>query len=141
MTGVQACALPIFEGAIALAQERLKRLDEVAEATRLFFEEVGEYDPAGLIPKKGNPVETLGVLKATLEALQILDDWSLEAIEARLRTLAEELGVKAGAVLWPLRFAVTGKEASPGAFECVHVLGKQRVLTRIEKAITKLEAG
>lgn len=130
-----------IEGAVALAQERLKRLDEVAEATRFFFEEIGEYDSAGLIPKKGTPEETLAVLKATLKALQILDDWSLAAIEARLRALAEELGVKAGAVLWPLRFAVTGKAASPGAFECVHVLGKQRVLARIEKAIARLEAG
>jgi glutamyl-tRNA synthetase len=56
-----------------------------------------------------------------------------------LRGVIERQGWKSGLVLWPIRAALTGREASPGAFEALAVLGKERSLARLERALAKLE--
>jgi glutamyl-tRNA synthetase len=52
-----------------------------------------------------------------------------------LRGLVDSLGLKAGQVFMPIRVAVSGRTATPGLFETLHVIGKDRVLSRMEKAI------
>jgi len=123
--------------ALKLVQERLKRLDEAAELVRFCFE-APAYDALALVPKKGTPEDTLRVLEATRRALAEAEDFSEEALETTLRALAEKLGVKAGAVLWPLRYALTGRKASPGAFEVASALGKERTLERLAHAVEQL---
>jgi glutamyl-tRNA synthetase len=61
-------------------------------------------------------------------------------VEARLRALAEERGLKAGQLFMPIRVAITGRDKSPGLFETMRVLGNERVRTRLAAAIEKLRA-
>ena len=65
------------------------------------------------------------------------DNFVKNNLEKILRDLMEREGIKAGELLWPLRVALTGLKCSPGPFEVGEVLGKEKVLRRIEFAISK----
>ena len=60
---------------------------------------------------------------------------NLELLESDLRAIAEEKSVSAAKIIHPLRMALTGKTASPGIFEIISILGKEKVIRRIEKVI------
>jgi len=126
---------------VPLIQERINTLSEAATYADFFFLDELEYDASLLIGKKMTPESTLVALKAAQEKLSSLDVWDHDSLEGILRPLAEELDLKAGQLFGPLRAACTGRTASPGLFETMAVLGKQRCLKRILSAIAKLEKG
>jgi glutamyl-tRNA synthetase len=68
-------------------------------------------------------------------------DWSEEALEAALRGLAEERGLAAGKLIHPVRLAVTGRNASPGLFEVVALLGRERTIARLRRLLDRLSSG
>ena len=72
-----------------------------------------------------------GVLKAVADRLEALPDWNLEAIEAAVRGAIEDLGVKSGDVIHPVRAAVTGRTVGAGLFETIQVLGRERSVKRL----------
>ncbi len=124
---------------IPLIQERISTLKEVALYADFFF--IGdelEYDTSLLIPKKMDAGSTLKALRAAQERLPSLEAWDHDSLEGLLRLLAEELGLKTGQMFSPLRVACTGRTASPGLFETMTVLGKEKCLNRIEIAINRL---
>ncbi len=125
--------------ATALVQERMKSLKEAPELLDFFFREP-EYEKELLIPKKSDVETTKKALIKCREVLNELQVWEHDALEATLRKAATEIGLKAGQILWPLRSALTGKSASPGAFEVTLVLGKEVVLKRLDKALEKLSS-
>jgi len=59
-------------------------------------------------------------------------------LESVVRSIASELGVKAAKLIHPLRVAVSGKRVGPGLFELLEVLGKERVINRIERTLAML---
>jgi len=63
-----------------------------------------------------------------------------EQLEAALRELGDELGLKAGQLFMPIRVAATGRTASPGLFETLRVIGTERCLLRLDLAIEQLRA-
>ena len=69
-----------------------------------------------------------------------LPAWTLEALEAATRSLATETGVKAGDVITPARVALTGRKAAPGIFEVMWLLGRDRVVARLEAAAERWRA-
>jgi len=80
-------------------------------------------------------VQALKIAKQRLEPSEAFDEESLEAI---LRPLAEELGLKTGQLFGVLRVAVTGLTAAPPLFQTMSVLGKERCLKRVETALDRL---
>lgn len=124
--------------AVALVQERMKKLADVPELTDFFFKKP-DY-PADLLITKGADKET--TKKALEESYQVLskeDDFSHDSVEALLRALASKLEIPAGRILWPIRVAMSGKPASPGTFELLNFFGKEESLVRIKKAIDMLK--
>ncbi len=109
--------------------------------TAFFFAE-GElaYDAALLVPKKGTPEVTRGLLEAAGETLAGLSLWETRQIEPALRGLAEERDVKVAELFTPIRVAVTGSTASPPLFETLAVLGPERTLSRVATAIDRLRS-
>ena len=80
------------------------------------------------------------VLKKVLPVLEKNDDYSNDSLYELLKNFAADEGYKNGQVMWPLRTAVSGKAMTPGgATQLMEILGKDRSLERIRKAIEKLE--
>jgi glutamyl-tRNA synthetase len=96
------------------------------------------YDPAELIPQKGDKPMALTVL---LTAREILAEavFSHAGLETALRGGAEQLKIKAGQMFQPIRVAVCGRKNAPPLFETLEVLGRETCLERITKAIEMLQ--
>ena len=124
--------------AAATLQTRSRTLVEMAEGAEFYCREQVEYDPKAASKfLTASVLEPLRQLRGELAAAPFDHD-SLSALFERL---AAGLGVKLGAVAQPVRVALTGKTISPGLFEIMAVLGRERVLARIDAAIGHIEAG
>ncbi|MBE6954581.1 MAG: glutamate--tRNA ligase [Ruminococcaceae bacterium] len=124
----------------ALLQPRCEVLTDIPERVD-FFDAVPEYDNELYTHKKmkTNPENSLTSLQTMLPALEALQTWDNDSLYACLIALCEQLGVKNGLLLWPLRVAVSGKASTPGgATELCALLGKEESLKRIRAAIEKL---
>jgi len=121
-----------------LIQERARTLAECPQLAEFFFVEDLQYDTATLLPKDTAPQDALRMLKASVDQLGPLEPFDGERIEPCLRSLAEALGVKTGALFGLLRTATTGRTAAPPLFQTMAVLGKERSLRRIRQAMEKL---
>jgi len=128
-------------GLMPLVRERLKLLTDAVEWTDFFLKETIPAPPVELlIPKKSDRATTLKTLQSLLAALEGIDAGFAETyLEAALHPLPERLGLKLGDVFMPLRVAVSGKTATPGMFEMLRALGKERTLERVKQAIAVLE--
>ncbi len=114
----------IVRRAAPLVQEKIATLGQFPDFAGFFFERV-EPDPALLDPAP---------LRAAEEALAAVEPFTAPKIEQALRALAEELGVSARQAFQPIRVAVTGAKISPGLFESLELLGREKSLARIEAA-------
>jgi glutamyl-tRNA synthetase len=120
-----------------LIRERIKLLREVLTAADFFFvDQLPPYDPAELVPQKGDAAMALKVLKRAQEVLPTVE-FKHDPLDQSLRAAAQELGVKAGQMFQPIRVAVCGRKNAPPLFETLEVLGKEVTLQRIEQAIQK----
>jgi glutamyl-tRNA synthetase len=108
-------------GAAPLVQEKITRLGEFPEFAGFLFHDV-EPDRADLDP---------AVLVPATETLAGVEPWKAEPIEAALRGLAERLELSPRKAFQPIRVAVTGSRVSPGLFESLELLGKERSLERL----------
>ena len=79
-------------------------------------------------------------LAAARDALDGLAAWDAASMEPALRGAAERLGVGAGKLFQPLRVALTGSAASPGMFDVLELLGRDRALARVDAALARLGA-
>ena len=131
---------PYFFLALRTVQERMRKLSEAPELLHFYFREP-EYPAELLIPKKGTREQAIFALELAIERLTEVEDFAATVLERELRQAAEEEGLPHGSLLWPVRAALTGKGASPGAFEVLGVLGKDESLSRLEKALKKLKEG
>ena len=119
-----------FAGVVTLLTPRIELLGEFLSKTGYFWgEDYPVTDKAAALMREGQPL-----LRAALERLNTLPGFGVAGIEAALRALAEELGVKPGKLMQPLRAAVAGTSESPGLFEVLETLGRERVLGRLERA-------
>lgn len=126
---------------ISLERERVKTLAELPEALDFLFADVPEY-PAARLCWKGQPAtEAATRLTALLATIGEQDETAFESkdLESAVKTLIGELGWGNGDTLWPLRVALSGRERSPGPFEIMAVLGKMKVIRRLEAAKNRLE--
>jgi glutamyl-tRNA synthetase len=112
--------------AAPLVQEKLSRLDEFPAYARFLFEDV-QVDPAEI--DGGAPV--ISAAKAALDGLEPFD---AATIEAALRAVLDELGLKPRQGFQPIRIAVTGSKISPGLFESIELLGRETTLARLSAA-------
>jgi glutamyl-tRNA synthetase len=120
-----------------LIRERIQLLQEVVTAADFFFvDQLPPYDPAELIPQKGDAAMALEVLTRAKEVLAHVE-FKHDPLDQALRAAAQELGVKAGQMFQPIRVAVCGRKNAPPLFETLEVLGREVTLARIEQAIQK----
>jgi glutamyl-tRNA synthetase len=113
-------------------------METAADSTLYFFEEQPEYDPSSLIQKGMEPQGTLDALKSALATLNSASTFDHESLEELLRATGLEIGVSPRQFFGALRTAVTGRTATPPLFETMEVLGRERVLRRMEWAVERL---
>lgn len=116
-----------------LVSERIKRLDEIVPMVRFLFVddiEVAEEARERALAKDG----ASAALDAAARALAPLSSFDAASIEAALRAVPEEVGVKPKVAFQAVRAAVTGTTVSPPLFESLELLGKERTLARIAAA-------
>ncbi len=123
-----------------LVHERLRKLSEAPELTSFFFVERPELDPRQVVQKGMDPAGTRHALSVAVERLEALRTWDAGALEALLRPLAEELGLKTGQLFGALRVAVTCRTAAPPLFETMVVLGRERSVARLHRAVEAVGA-
>ena len=120
-----------------LIRERIELLRDVLTAADFFFvDQLPPYDPAELIPQKGDAAMAQ---KALVKAREVLShtEFTHDALDHALRGAAQELGLKAGQMFQPVRVAVCGRKNAPPLFETLQVLGNETTLKRVEQAIHK----
>jgi len=121
-----------------LIQERIKLLRDVSTAADFFFaEELPPYDPAELIPQKGDAATAVAVLEKA-RAVLAEAEFTHDVLDAALRAGAANLKVKTGQMFQPVRVAVCGRKIAPPLFETLVVLGRDTCLKRIGQAIGML---
>jgi glutamyl-tRNA synthetase len=121
-----------------LIQERIKLLRDVASAADFFFvDKLAPYDPAELIPQKGDAAMAKAALEEGGKVLSNVE-FSHDALDAALRAAAERLKIKAGQMFQPIRVAVCGRKNAPPLFETLAVLGRDVSLERISQALKLL---
>jgi len=123
---------------LPLIQERARTLVEVAELAQFFFVEELAYDSNLLTSKNINQESAIKALETSEQKLEQLKAFDAESLEAMLRPLAVELGLKTGQLFGTLRTAVTGRTAAPPLFQTMTVLEKERCLKRIGAALDRL---
>lgn len=126
--------------ALSLIQGRIEKLSQSDEKLS-FFEKLPDYSVELFENKKNKVTPELAktVLENTLNALNESDDFTNDSLYSVLLKVAEDMGIKSGAVLWCVRIAVSGMTVTPGgATEILEVLGKEESLSRISFAISKL---
>ena len=121
-----------------LIRERIKLLRDVARAADFFFlEELPPYDPAELIPQKGDAAMARLSLERGREILKTAE-FTHAGLDTALRAGAVELKIKPGQMFQPIRVAVCGRKEAPPLFETLEVLGRETCLKRIARAVELL---
>ena len=121
-----------------LIRERIKLLGEVLTAADFFFvDTLPPYDPAELIPQKGDAAMAKRVLETALVVLADVE-FRHDPLDHALRAAAQQLGVKAGQMFQPIRVAVCGRKNAPPLFETLEVLGKEKTLGRVRQAAERI---
>jgi glutamyl-tRNA synthetase len=118
-----------LERAMPGLKERAKTLVELLDSASFLFAKrplTMDEQAAKLLDAAGREM-----LAALLPRLEDVSPWTLEALEASVRSFADETGRKLGKAAQPLRAALTGRSASPGIFEVLEVLGRDESLARI----------
>lgn len=132
----------IFVKILPIIKERIEKFEDI-----LTMEQAGEFDfyfeqPDYLVDnlnwkKESDLNNTKKYLEKTQKLLEELDEFSTEKIKNKIWNYAEEQGI--GFVLWPLRFALSGRDKSPDPLFLAEVLGKEETLKRINYALEKIK--
>ena len=121
--------------ALQSCKGKINTFDELPAYCGFYFTDEFDYDPNG-IAKHFTP-ENKPRLEAVRDALRALKKFDAAEIEATVKSAAANLGVKVGAIVHPTRLAVTGSNVGPSLYHLLEVLGKDKVLARIDRALTR----
>jgi len=124
---------PFVENVIRTLNARSKTLKDMADDAGFYFTDTVSYDEKAA--KKFFKPASLEPLVFLAEQLEALDEFNETDLENAFKTVMEKTGLKLGKIAQPVRLALTGRTASPGIFEIIEIIGKDRVLSRIKDAI------
>jgi glutamyl-tRNA synthetase len=130
---------PWFAHAVDLLRPRTRFLGDFTTWSRAFFTDDFDYD-AEAKSKFWKDERVPGLLGKVADALAALPDWNHDACDAALRSVAAAEGVKAGLLINATRVAIVGRAVAPPLFETMVVLGKDRVISRLRRAVPLVAA-
>ena len=128
-----------FAKLVDVVRVRVKTLQEVADASTYFFKDITEYDAKG-VAKHFKP-ESVAILEQCIAAIEADDVYDLATTEAAYNKIAADNDLSLGKVIHPtLRLALTGRTVSPGMFDVMVLLGKEKTLNRLHKAVEYIKS-
>jgi glutamyl-tRNA synthetase len=116
---------------------RSKTLDEMAQSALFYFADDVDYEEKAV--RKFLKPAVLEALQLLLAQLESLDAFSEENLESAFKSVMDQTGLKLGKIAQPVRVALTGRTASPGIFEVAAIIGKDKVIARLNKAIKYIQ--
>ncbi|MFZ3090370.1 MAG: glutamate--tRNA ligase [Nitrospirota bacterium] len=119
--------------AVTSLKERNRTLVELANSARYFLTDDIKWDEKA-VQKFLTPENKL-ILKELIERLKKVEPFNHAEIEKSFNELKDEKGLKLGQIAQPVRVAITGSTVSPGIFEVIEIIGKERIIKRLERAI------
>ena len=122
---------------LELLRVRSRTVDDVVRQAAPYFGDAVELD-ADAVAKQWKDPTTADLLAESRSALAAVSEWSAPPLEEALRGVAERRGIGAGKLFQPLRVALTGSAVSPGIFDVLTLLGRDRSLLRIDAALNHL---
>ncbi|SIS64572.1 glutamate--tRNA ligase [Alicyclobacillus vulcanalis] len=125
---------------IAFVQTRSRNAQELLDGVRPYFEPVTVYDEKG-VRKHFSHSDTARRLRIVAERLAGVAPFVAPVVEREFRGWIEELGVKPGDLIHPVRLAITGLTVGPGLFDVIALLGRDEVCRRLRQAADRVEAG
>jgi glutamyl-tRNA synthetase len=125
--------------ALQTCKGKINTFDELPAYCGFYFTDEIVYNPEGVA--KHFTAENLSRLKTVRDAFATLEDFNATEVEVILKTLAGKLGVKVGALVHPTRLAVTGSNVGPSLYHLLEILGKEKVLARIDRALAHPHLG
>lgn len=126
-----------IESVIETLQARSKTLKDMAEDALFYFQDEIVYEEKAA--KKFLTPASLDPIRLLIKELESLSEFDEVNIEAAFKTVMEKTGLKLGKIAQPVRVALTGRTASPGIFEIMAIIGKDRVINRLKEAISFIE--
>jgi glutamyl-tRNA synthetase len=127
------------KAALDTCKGKIKLFSELPAYAGFYFKEAVEYDPEAA--KQEFTADNKPRLSRLREALAKLDPFDADPIGATIKSVAQECGVKTGALVHPTRLACCGSTAGPSLYHLMAVLGRMVVLNRIDAALVKMNAG
>jgi glutamyl-tRNA synthetase len=122
-----------------IIQERLVTLDDAVELSTVYFEQEVHPNPEDLIVPGLSAEDSLILAKKIRSIFENLPNLQPATAEPPMRQLVDDSGLKAGQVFGQVRVAVTGRRVSPPLFESIEILGKDKVINRLNQAVILLE--
>jgi glutamyl-tRNA synthetase len=116
---------------------RSKTLDDMAEQALFYFADDIDYEEKAA--KKFLKPTVLEALRLLETQFETIGDFTEENLENAFKAVMDQTGLKLGKIAQPVRVALTGKTASPGIFEVTAIIGKDKVISRLQKAIGYIE--
>jgi glutamyl-tRNA synthetase len=145
--GIQVTDDAYLIDVLKIVQEKIKLLTEVPDWIGYFFTEDYEYNPEAVAKTFAGAGGAEGSVKADPEVMSRLGklretyrsvpEWNAETLEGSLKTLAASIPCKTGELIHPARLAVSGRSVGPSLYHMLEVMGRERVLARLERTIER----
>jgi glutamyl-tRNA synthetase len=134
--GIQVTGDAYLIEVLKIVQEKIKLLTEVPDWIGYFFTEDYEYDPEA-VAKTFAAAGVMSRLGKLRETYQLVPEWNAQTLEGSLKTLAANVPCKTGELIHPARLAVSGRSIGPSLYHMLEVMGRERVLARLERTIKR----
>ncbi len=126
--------------AVSTLVERARTLVELAEKLRFYLVDDDKIEYDAKAKKKFLSEKTLPYLEDIYASTSAIDVFDESSVHSSFETVMKKHDIKLGKVAQPVRVAITGGTESPGIFEVIETLGKERTLKRLDKAIDSIKA-
>jgi glutamyl-tRNA synthetase len=138
---IDAAAVGFVVRLVEAIGERLKLFSDILRYEEYFVaDDALQYDEKAFDKRLRQPAEAASLLAEFREQLTGAAAFDADALDALLHRWLDERGITLGQIVHALRVATTGKVAGPGMFECLALLGQQRCLARIDRALELIDA-
>jgi glutamyl-tRNA synthetase len=133
-SGITVSDEAYFLKVLEIVKEKVKLFRDVPDWIGYFFTENYPFDPEAVAKTLKKP-GAFDRLRHLLERYRGEGDWSAAGLEVALKQLGTEIGCKTGELVHPARVAVSGRSVGPSLYHMLEVMGKDRVLRRMERAV------